>query len=45
MCLWNEACIPRIKQELESNILTFIHSVQEVGAFFYFEINANLNTI
>ena len=29
MCLWNEACIPRIKQELESNILTFIRSVQE----------------
>ena len=39
-----ETCL-KIKQELESNILTFIHSVQEVGAFFYFEINANLNTI
>jgi cullin-5 len=29
MCLWNETCIPRIKQELELNILSFIHSVQE----------------
>ena len=29
MCLWNEACIPRMKQELESNILAFIRTVQE----------------
>ena len=29
MCLWNEACIPRIKKELELNILAFIRSVQE----------------
>jgi len=29
MCLWNEGCIPRIKEELELNILTFIRSVQE----------------
>ena len=30
MCLWNEGCIPRIKEELELNILTFIRSFQEV---------------
>lgn len=29
MCLWNEDCIPRIKHELELNILIFIRSVQE----------------
>lgn len=29
MCLWNENCIPRIKQELEMNILVFIRTVQE----------------
>lgn len=29
MCLWNEGCIPRIKEELEMNILVFIRSVQE----------------
>ena len=31
MCLWNEGCIPRIKEELELNILVFIRSVQEVN--------------
>lgn len=29
MCLWNEGCIPKIKEELELNILVFIRSVQE----------------
>jgi hypothetical protein len=38
MCLWNEGCIPRIKEELELNILTFIRSVQEVIDCFKFKI-------
>jgi cullin-5 len=29
MCLWDESCIPRMKQELECNILAFIRTVQE----------------
>ncbi|CAF0713830.1 unnamed protein product [Brachionus calyciflorus] len=30
MCLWDEECIPKLKQELESNILDFINSVQDL---------------
>jgi cullin 5 len=29
MCLWDENCIPLMRQELESNILAFIRTVQE----------------
>ena len=30
LCLWDEKSIPKIKQELEADILDFIKTVQEV---------------
>ena len=35
MCLWDESCIPRMKQELEQNILAFIRTVQDVRICLY----------
>jgi hypothetical protein len=31
LCLWDEKCIPKMKRELEADILKFIKSVQEVN--------------
>ncbi len=43
MCLWDESCIPRMKEELEQNILAFIRTVQDVSICLY--LNQTLNQL